>query len=89
MRICVNIEKDAEPRLIEEDIELALGKLPWMKRHAPTWELTEQGEGCFTADTEYAGFGDITGLGKALEREIEDETGAEVFVEIISGWPPK
>jgi len=86
MRICVHIEKDSDPRLVEEDIEIALGKLPWMKRHGPTWEITEQ-EGTITADTEYRGFGDITGLEGALKREIEDETGAEVFVEIIEGWP--
>ena len=33
MRLCINVIKDGEPRLIEEDIEIALGKLPWTQDH--------------------------------------------------------
>lgn len=91
MRLCINVIKDGEPRLIEEDIEIALGKLPWTQDHqltAADWQIDEQATGCFTADTEYSGFGDITGIENALKRRIEEETGGEVKVEMFKDFPP-
>ncbi|KKM18180.1 hypothetical protein LCGC14_1668330 [marine sediment metagenome] len=80
MRICINIQHEATPRLIEEDIEIALSKLC----HGNDWEITEQSAGCFTADADktLAPYTDV------LAQQIKADTGAKVSVELIPGWPP-
>lgn len=92
MRLAINVTRDGDPRLVEEDIEIALGKLPWIQRHELTsedWEISEWGDdGCFTVDTQYSGFGDLTGIENALARRIEEDTGAIVTVERFDGFPP-
>jgi len=89
MRICVNIEKDSEPRLVEEDVEIALGHLraiPPVFRNIE-WEITEHEGGTITADTEYS-LDNPADIERELAEVIEEDTGAKVTVEVIEGWPP-
>jgi len=85
MRVCVNVKTDAEPRLIEEDIEIALRKIAEVE--SIEWEVDEQDRGCFTADN--ADVRGVTTRFKArLRRQIQDDTDAVVAVEVFEGWPP-
>jgi hypothetical protein len=78
MRIMINIEQDGKPRLIEEDIEIALGKV-----NLPAGEISDYGEdGCFTVDIP----GKFTVDAAALTAQIKADTGTIVTVEVESDW---
>lgn len=81
MRICINVEREGDLRLIEEDVELALGKLLGTV-FAPEYSITDQGDGCFTADTTNTGVIDE----QKLREAIHEDTGAEVTVEVIEDY---
>jgi len=85
MRICIHIIKDGEPRIIEEDIEIALQNV--RKGRFIEWDINEHEGGSFTADTNYD-VSKIAGIAEGVKRIIEEDTGGEVEVEIIEGWPP-
>ena len=80
MRIAINVLEEDESRIAEVDIEDALAA--WIG--AVDFDITEQAEGCFTADTEER----LTPDGTSAERLaniIERDTGAPVTVEFIEG----
>jgi len=86
MRICINIIEDGEPRLIEEDVEIALGKVPAIGPRVE-WEIAERDGGTFTADTIYK-LGIIADLEVCLAEIIEEDTKAKVRVEVFEDFPP-
>ncbi len=84
MRIAINVQQDGSPSLIEEDVEFALAK--WIG--ATDFEILEQSDGCFTADTEETLTPDETAADR-IAAIIKRDAGAIVSVEFIDGWPPE
>lgn len=87
MRIAINVTQDGSPRIVEEDIDIAIGKALGTVSTEMELDITEQDDGCFTADTTIptpvpADFGE------RVKAHLEADTGGEVTVEIIEGWPP-
>lgn len=77
MRICIHVEQNSNPRLIEEDIELALMHLGWLDLVDDIWE---QDETEFVVDSD--GVWTDEDVEKLKDRIFED-TGAIVEIEII------
>lgn len=86
MRLTVNITQEGDPHVIEEDIEIALGKV---LRGTGAWvddiDITEQDASCFTADHTKK-LGKVGGghLAEELKHQLEEDTGAEVTVEYFN-----
>jgi len=81
MRIAINVERDGAPRLIEEDIEIAIGKT-FGAGAQETFTVTEQDEGCFTCDSTDTGHPNID----ALRQTILEDTGTEITIELFAEW---
>jgi len=85
MRIAINVRQDAQPRIIEEDIDIALEQLPETRKRE--WEIEDQGDGCFTADLDDSLLVDNT-FNARLASIIKEDTGAVVTVDVFEDWPP-
>lgn len=86
MRLAINVTREGSARVIEEDIEIALGKVlriggeaVWLEE----FDITEQDTGCFTADTETPQSEFVPTIGERMKTRLEADTGAEVTVEVF------
>lgn len=82
-RICINIIREGQPTIVEEDIELAA-------QHAGLGDeidIIDQGDGSWTVDI-YDRRSLPSEQVESFKGHLEESTDTEVVVELVEDWPP-